>query len=152
MRPSTIAAITSSLEKLPNCRSEAVTNEGEISNAEKQLGVTFSPDYKQFLNIFGGAVVGRRLIYGLRLAEYMHGNKDFTVIGATNQYRTKKWPSVSAWYVVSADGAGNPIGVDSEGAVWIFDHNQMRAEKIYAGFDEWIVNDCLVTDPDDDED
>ena len=66
-------------------------------------------------------------------------------------YRNQKWSGVDSWYVVSVDCSGNPIGIASDGTVWIFDHNQMKSEKIHNSFEDWINEDCLAVEEDDDE-
>lgn len=92
----------------------------EITAAERRLRSRFDPDYVEFVRRFGGAMVGSLPILGLRCAEVMGTN---TVVDATEHFRTERWPGTDAWYVVSVDLAGNPIGIDGEGRVWLSDHD-----------------------------
>jgi hypothetical protein len=43
----------------------------EIDRAEQHIGVKFTPDYREFLERYGGAMVGSLPMLGLRRAEVM---------------------------------------------------------------------------------
>jgi hypothetical protein len=122
--------------EFPEARAEPVSVE-EIRAAERELGMTFSNDYVEFIRQYGGAQVGPQDIFGLRRAELM-GTSWPTVTAATNSFKT--WPGMENKYVVSMDGAGNPIGIDSLGVVWISDHNAgYKVEQIAESFAGFVI-------------
>ncbi|MFY0022182.1 SMI1/KNR4 family protein, partial [Acinetobacter baumannii] len=91
--------------------------------AEKELELQFHHGYKKFLIKYGGGSVGFCNIYGLKRAPGMD-EKINTVITNTRFYKdSQKWPGIQNWYIVSSDLSGNPIGMDSEGKVWLSDHD-----------------------------
>ena len=55
----------------PNATGGPVTDEEEISTAERTLGVRFCEQYRKFLTRYGGAYVGAYPVYGLRKEYYM---------------------------------------------------------------------------------
>ena len=126
--------------KYPFMKAESV-DEKEISNAESRLGFTFDSDYKDFVRKYGGAIVGAYPIFGLRHAEPMD-DYQWSVIDVTKSYKDEEWEGVDDWYIVSADHAGNPIGLTKEGSVYRLDHDIGIVEKMADSFEEYILS-CL---------
>ena len=121
------------------------TSKEEIQLTEKTLETSFSPSYKNFLEKFGGGLVGSYEIFGIKRAEFM-GKSLWSVIQNTKFYKdTQKWPGIEDWYVISDDGRGNPIGVDPDGKVWLSDHDAgFEKVKLADSFEEFLHK--LLTD------
>lgn len=109
----------------------------EIEAAEAALGCEFTEAYVQFLREFGGAMVGSEPILGLRRADVM-GVDAWSVVEATRRFRADGWAGADDRYVVSIDGAGNPIGVGRDGAVYLSDHHGGGLQKIAGDFEQFL--------------
>lgn len=109
----------------------------EIHDAEKAVGCTFDASYVRFLKEFGGAMIGAEPILGLRKADVM-GTDAWSVVEVTQRLRADGWPGVEDWYIVSLDGAGNPIGVAPDGAVYVSDHHGGGIQEIASSFKEFL--------------
>ena len=120
-------------------------NEGEILSAEKDLNLSFSPYYTDFLKKYGGAMIKGDLIYGLRYQADMD-ESCWSVIDNTKFFKEKQnWPGIEDWYIVSDDGSGNPIGINHKGEVWLSDHNSSFEQiKLADNFEEFLYK--LLTD------
>ncbi len=108
----------------------------EIAQASMALGVQFSEGYRTFLRKYGAGIVRSLPVYGLSSAVALG---DLTVVTASQRFREDGWPGVERWYVVSMDGAGNPIGVDPEGAVWISNHDGGGIVALAPSFEEFVA-------------
>lgn len=117
----------------------------EINEAERKVGVSLSDDYKEFIHRYGGAVVGARRIFGVRRAEPM-APRMWSLVDVTSHYRTKRWPGVDRWAVISMDPGGNPIGLDATGQVWTFDHDfgGGKVEVVAPDFEAFLK--CCLAD------
>ena len=107
--------------------------EFEISTAEKQLNITFSQDYKEFINFFGGSYAG------IAIHAFSNGKlvgKE-TVVDLTLALR-QSHPEVQDTYVISDDGSGNPIMVNSKGQVSIYYHDSGEIEILSSSLGEYI--------------
>jgi hypothetical protein len=111
--------------------------ESAIAAAESRLGVEFADTYRTFLRRYGGAMLGDGPVLGLARAEVM-GNDLWSVVEATERFRNEMWPGVSAWYMISVDGAGNPIGVNEDGEVWLSDHDTHEFVRIAGSVEEFL--------------
>jgi hypothetical protein len=111
----------------------------EINLAEKEISLKFSDQYKEFLGLYGGGIVGSHFIYGIKKQRSM-GDKLWSVSQNTNFYKDyQKWPDIDDWYVISDDGAGNPIGCKQDGSVWLSDHDAgFEQEKLADNFEEFL--------------
>lgn len=101
----------------------------------------FVSDYREFIQLFGGAIVGPLPIYGLRRAEPMD-IEIWSVISATMHYRNEGWPKSENIYVISSDHAGNPIGITIDGRVTSYDHDSCENIQVAESFEEFL-NQCL---------
>jgi len=110
----------------------------EVDAAEQRLGVEFSDDFREFVQRYGGAIVGSQPVFGLRKAEVM-GDDTCSVVDVTERYRTDGWKPVTAWIVVSMDLAGNPIGITSTGEVWLSDHDAGKVVMIAPTFEVFLL-------------
>lgn len=107
----------------------------EIDLAEKHIGLKFPSDYREFIERFGGAMVGSLPVLGLRQAEVMG---DDSVVSATETFLADHWFPTAEWIVISIDLGGNPIGLNSKGEVWCSDHDFGEITMLCASFDEFL--------------
>ncbi len=107
----------------------------ELDLAASELGVVFDRDYREFVSRYGGAIVGGDAVFGLRVAEAMG---KFTVTSATKHFRKQRWPGTERLYVISIDGAGNPVGIDADGRVVASYHDGGDLTVIARGFEEYV--------------
>lgn len=140
MREETWARLEGEFAQFPVMRAEPATSQ-EVAAAAQALGRNFHDDYAEFLRRYGGATVGSYPVFGIRVAEVM-GNRD-TVVEMTRRFQAQGWPGTSEWYIISMDGAGNPIGVSQDGKVWISDHDVGEVSVIANDFEDFLVRRCL---------
>ena len=122
-------------------KAESVSYE-EIDETAQSEGFILPEDYREFIHRYGGATVGPYSIVGLRAADSM-GNDEASVFEMTQRFRADGWQGTESWLIFSADHAGNPIGMDGEGAVWISDHDNGRVAKLAEHFDGYLRRVCL---------
>lgn len=108
-----------------------------ISEVEAQLHVTFADAYRTFLRRYGGAMVGDSPILGLACADAM-GSDLWSVAEVTERFRRDAWPGTAGWYIISVDGAGNPIGVDENGEVWLSDDDTGEIVRMAHNVEEFL--------------
>lgn len=141
MRDDTWSALEGQFARHPFLRGGPVRPE-EIDDASAALQVSFPEDYREFLLRHGGAIVGRYPVFGLRPTEPM-GN-EWSVVEVNQRYRTDRWPGVDDWLIVSVDHAGNPMGIDADGRVWVSDHDFGGISPIADNFEHFLRKECLV--------
>lgn len=142
MKPDTIDRLDAEFAEFPVMRANDVPSRAEIVEAEEQVGVPFSEDYREFLLRYGGGVVGPYPIFGLRPVEVM-GTNHWSVLDVTRRYRSDAVPGVERWAVISEDQAGNPVGMDAAGVIWIHDHDFGGISAIADSFEGYIRGRCL---------
>jgi len=74
------------------------------------------------------------------------GADEGSVVDVTNRFRKDGWAGTDKWAVVSVDHSGNPIGLDSTGAVWLSDHDFGEVVQIADSFEAFIRKRCLGLD------
>ena len=141
MRDETWQVLDDIFSRTPILKSEEVEFD-EISAAEGEVGVVLSDDYKEFVHRYGGAIVGQFRVFGLRKAVPM-GRNEGSFVEVTNSFRRQRWPGVEKWAIISTDHAGNPIGLDAEGKIWISDHDARAVQTIAASFEAYLRKQCL---------
>lgn len=107
----------------------------EIKLLESKLKIPLPKDYIQFLNTYGGSVIGSYMIHGIKNSEII-GEDNF--IELTKGYIKRGYPLKNTHCVISDDGAGNPIFINSEHMVLIYDHNNAKFEILVENFEEFI--------------
>jgi len=143
MNIETLTKLEQQFHEFPVVRAvEADVREEEIEDAERAVGFTFHPDYRLFLQKFGGAMVGAYPIFGLRQAEVM-GDDMWSVVEMTRHFRAQRWPGADSSYIISMDGFGNPIGIFSDGTVRMYDHDSRESITLSTGFEEFLLKICL---------
>jgi hypothetical protein len=141
MRSETWQILDSIFSRTPILKSEKVEFE-EIAVAEREVGIVLADDYKEFIHRYGGAIVGPFRVFGLRKAVPMGRNQESFVV-VTHSFRQQRWPGVNKWAIISSDHAGNPIGLDAEGRVWISDHDASAVQAIATSFESYLRKQCL---------
>jgi hypothetical protein len=114
--------------------SENKSTDLEIQEAEKELNVSFDNDYKEFLKLFGGCYVGY-CIYSFRNSSDIENTN---VIELTKSFRTEGYPDYEGKYAISFDGSGNPILMNEQGEVILFDNDIGEYVKLNDSFSEFI--------------
>jgi hypothetical protein len=112
-----------------------------VQPLEDFAGFGLPADYKEFVRRFGGAMVGAYPIFGVIEAEVMGDGE--IAISVTERFRADGWPGTEDWLVIPVDHAGNPIGIDGSGVVWISDHDTGTVDVLAKSFKEYIVQNCL---------
>lgn len=103
----------------------------QVVCAEQELGVKFSPDYIDFVKNFGKAYAGMMI-------NALDGNEN--VVDETKSFR-EVHPDVADTYVISDDGSGNPIMINSKGEVEIYYHDSDAEIEIIASSLEQYIED-----------
>lgn len=142
MMPDTVDRLDAMLAEYPFMRAEDAPSEAEVAQAEQRVGVAFPDDCRQFLLRYGGAMVGPYPVFGLRPVEVM-GVDFWSVVDVTEQCRADGIPGTDQWVVISMDHAGNPVGIDRDGAIWIHDHDFGGLAHLATSFEDYIRTWCL---------
>lgn len=140
MRPDTWASLDEKFARYPFLRAGTVDSQ-EVDAASAAVGLQFPEDYREFLLRHGAAIVGPYPILGVRPVEDM--GDEWSVIEVNRRYRSDKWPGVDDWLIVSADHAGNPMGIDKDGRVWVSDHDFGGISPVADSFEEFLRRRCL---------
>jgi hypothetical protein len=112
-----------------------------IDAAAAEIGLGFPQDYREFLARFGSAMVGPYPIFGVTPAEEL-GTR-WSVVEVNRAYRDDAWSDIDQWVIVSADHAGNPIGIAPDGSVWLNDHDFGEVVPLAVSFEDFIRSKCL---------
>lgn len=137
MNPETIRRLDELFSTMPVLLGGPVPSR-EIDSAEQYVGVKFTPEYREFLERYGGAMVGSLPVLGLRQAEVM-ADDTFSVVDVTARFRADEWEPTDDWAVISMDLAGNPIGLTSSGEVWVSDHDAGETRRVAPTFEDFVV-------------
>jgi cell wall assembly regulator SMI1 len=140
VRPDTWVELDEQFARYPFLRAgtaEAVA----VDVASAAVGLSFPDDYREFLLKHGGAIVGPYPVFGVRPVEAM-GN-EWSVVEMNRRFRADRWPGVDSWLIVSADHAGNPMGIDSDGHVLISDHDLGGISVTADSFEDFLRKRCL---------
>lgn len=108
----------------------------DIDYIEKSLNIKINNDYKEFLLIFGGCFVGLP-IYGVKNCKLL---EDITVVQLTNDFRADGVDLNVGCYVISMDGSGNPIYLNSSNHIMIYDHDLGKEKVFEIDFENMILN------------
>jgi len=141
MTKETIERLKRELSVSPIMAAKSCPTPVEIKEASRTLGVAFSSDFIDFLTHIGGAMAGAYPLFGLRPVEVMEDHR-WSVVQVTKEYRNQL-EEVADWVIFSEDHAGNPIGFDSSGVVWIHDHDFGGVSKIAEDVESYIRRRCL---------
>lgn len=142
MTPDTLERLDEMFAESPVMRADDVPSVSEVDLASEDIGIQFSQDYREFILRYGGATVGPYPVFGLRACDIMDNDR-WSVVEVTNEIRSSGIAGVSGWIVFSEDHSGNPIGMDADGKVWIFDHDFGGVAEMASDFEEYIRTHCL---------
>jgi hypothetical protein len=123
--------------KYPTLRGEGVSDT-DIDEASRLIHRPIPLTYRDFLRMYGAAVVGPYPIFGLQRVAAM-GNSSWSVVDM-NADKSRRWPGTEGWLIISEDLAGNPIGLDSDERVLIADFELGTGVGEYAkDFESFLV-------------
>lgn len=117
----------------------------EIANAEEKLNIKFNEQYIEFIKLFGGA------FGGIAIHAFINGSLvgKATVVDLTQKFReTYKdldESVLNAFYVISDDGSGNPILMNSDGEIYIFTHDTYGMECLYSSLEALLIKSFPLT-------
>ena len=132
----------------PTLKSESVSYE-LIDKEFNENGFVIPESYREFIHRYGGAILGAYSVYGVGSCKLM-GNDTESVFKVTDSFKAQGWPGVEEWLVISMDAAGNPIGMDTGGKIWISDVVHGCIDELADDFEEYVLEWCL--DFEDEED
>ena len=69
---------------------------------------------------------------------------EWSVVEVNRRYRADRWPGVDGWLIVSADHAGNPMGIAGDGRVWVSDHDSRDLALVAESFEHFLRKECLT--------
>ncbi len=137
MKPETWDLIEQKYRRSPSYRAIGVSDD-EFDRAFVYYKVPL--DYREFVLRYGGGYVGTYPIFGLRLAESMGTiGRKHTAPEITEVYRQRHWPGGDSLLVFSVDQSGNPVGLASDGSVWISDVTSDQVQKLGNDFEEFLL-------------
>jgi hypothetical protein len=113
----------------------------EVQRAEASLQAVFSTEYKEFLDMYGGAMPGAWPVFGTRPVDVM-GQRLNTVEAVTRHFRKQGWPHTEDAAVISENHAGDPVILKNDGTVFVGSHDGF-GEQTWRDFDEfldWLLN------------
>ena len=137
VKPETIRRLDQLFTTAPVLLGGGPVSPAELDRAEELVGSKFDAAYREFVERYGGAMVGSLPIVGLRVAEVM-GDDDL-VTDVTAHFRRDGWKPTQEWVVISIDLAGNPIGLDADGKVWLSDHDAGEVVMMAPTFEDFVV-------------
>ena len=142
MNKDTVDRLDQMFAESPLIRAGDAPAKDEVNAAAHEIGLPFPEGYREFLLRYGGAMVGPYPVFGLRPSDVMEDDR-WSVVDVTSEVRSSGLDGVSNWIVFSEDHAGNPVGMDGDGKVWIFDHDFGGVTELAASFEEYIRIQCL---------
>ena len=126
-------------EACPSDRALRAATEQEILDAEGILGFQLPDDYKYFLSMFGGGMIGSNPVIGLG------STKDMSIheadMHAAMSFYYEPWMG-SKVLVISVDGLGNTWLLSCSG-VGFADHEEQRVNHKYSTFSQWLEQHCF---------
>lgn len=102
----------------------------EIINAQRQLHILFHTDYVEFIKTFGGAYAGIAVHAFSNGSSIGNETVDLT-LDFRQQFFDYLPPNFLATrYIISMDGEGNPIFIESSGKVYICYHDSGEVKRL----------------------
>lgn len=111
----------------------------EIIQAEKVLNIKFNIQYIEFIKKFGGAFGGIAI----------HAFKNGSLVGKASVvdltlkfreiYKDLDKNILNSFYVISDDGGGNPILMNTDGKIYVFLHDSYEIEFLYSSLEELLM-------------
>lgn len=125
----------------PSLKADPVSYEA-IDKHFRDLSFSVPDDYREFVHRYGAGILGAHTICGIGACKLM-GNDSESALKVTESFKSRKWPGVEKWLIISVDSAGNPIGMDSAGKIWISDVVHRCIDELADDFEEFIFEWCM---------
>ena len=90
MKSDTFLNLDKLFERMPVLKAGEPVSTQEIDDAERRIGIPLPLDYREFVQRYGGAIVGSLPVLGLRHAEAMP-RRAFSVVDMTKRMRADRW-------------------------------------------------------------
>ncbi|MFJ7974876.1 SMI1/KNR4 family protein [Peribacillus sp. NPDC096379] len=108
----------------------------EVNQAEDELKVKLPEDFKEFLLRYGSGAVGEAIVLGLREAEFV-ATPSF--VEKSLHFRKALPKGYENFIAIGIDGAGNPVGFNSQNTEIItFDFDFSGKEIIAESFEDYL--------------
>ena len=149
MTEDTWKRLAAQYELFPDAAAGPATPE-EIQTAEREIGLPFAEDFREFLLRYGGAYVGWCEIYGIREPALFRSDTDKTKnqLVMMQSFYKRGFPGIGEWVIIADDGRGNPIGIAPDGTVQRIDHDcGMEVDTLAVTFEQFIREKCLEIAP-----
>lgn len=128
-----MAKIVDVINSLPNMLPLRPATEAQIADAEQQLGVPFSGEYKAYLSAFGAVMADGIELTGIAKAEHRN------VVSITKKERELNPKVPNTMYVIENTGVdGIMIWQDASGSVYQTSPDSVP-KKIATSLEEYIV-------------
>lgn len=127
------AELTEKLQQLFNEHSGLLgkpASDEQIHSAQQTLGITFHPDYVEFIKRFGGSFAGID-IHAFENGSLI-GKQSVTelTVDFRHGHDTCELPELQGAFVISGDGSGNPILMNSQGQLYLYLHDEGEVELL----------------------
>ncbi len=117
---------------LPEGLRYPAASEYELRGFESEFG-NIPTEFRHFLSDFGGGVVGREWVDGIRELPFTHSK-------FRKEFGPPRGWSMTGVFVIGWDGAGNPFGIDhASGKVLVEDHHFGGIHEIAESFEALLI-------------
>lgn len=137
MRDSIQQALDLLFTKYPETLPGPVSDK-EIHIAEGQLGIVLPADYREFVQKYGGAVVGGLSIVGLKDAEWLDQSPP-SFVELTLKMREWTTSHTTSMVIFAVDSSGNPVGfLPPDQRIFVLDHDFGGKIELARDFEHFI--------------
>jgi hypothetical protein len=127
---SELESLASAWHLRPSSIRYAPATEPQLADFERAHG-PIPTNFRAFLSLFGGGVVGSEWIDGIEQLRETHQK--------FQAERTSNGWSLTEAFIIGWDGAGNPMGIDARsGAVVVEDHTHGGIHVLASSFEEFL--------------
>lgn len=141
MKTETWKLIDDFFSESPRLKADPVSYE-VIDEHFRDLSFSIPEDYREFVHRYGAGILGAYTVYGIGACKLM-GNDSESAIKVTESFKSQGWPGIEKWLIFSDDPAGNPIGMDDSGKIWISDVVHGCIDELAGDFEEFICDWCM---------
>lgn len=135
---SLLKELSSYFSSNPTILQGVATTEEEIGLIEDELNIKLDDDFKTFTTTFGGCLIRDSQIYGFRNSDFLGDN---TIIDINMQFSgfLENYENSMA---IGTDGWGNPVFINDENKVLMFDHDENKEVVMAESFSAYLEK-CL---------